>query len=311
MKEKYINFSSQKRGKTRRRWRKGVLIATFVLTVGVISAAVYAVKANATKTPPSASSTKAGASASPQKNSSSLAQTSSTKPGGKTTTKIPVLMYHSINFDPKNPQNILRVPKDKFAAEMKWLHDNEYTTLSLDELYNAVSNNKPVAEKSVVLTFDDGYGDNYDNALPVIKQYGFKATVFMISSKVGDSKNGYLTAAQIKEMDKNGMHIECHTVHHPDLSTLSYNQQYNELSKSKADLEALLGRPVDYIAYPSGKYNSSSIKAAKAIGYKLCFKMNGGIASISSSRYEFPRAFVGEDLQDFKNRVKGTADYSK
>ena len=220
-------------------------------------------------------------------------------------------MYHSINYDPKHPTNILRVPKDKFAAEMKWLHDNNYSTLTLDDLYDAVSKNKPVPEKSVVLTFDDGYGDNYDNALPIIKQYKFKATVFMITKEIGDSKNGYLTKAQLMEMDKNGMRIECHTVSHPDLDTLSYKRQYEELADSKTALETLLGRSIDFIAYPSGRYNNDTITAAKKIGYKICFKMKGGIATINDNRYEFPRAFVGQDLNDFISRVKGTAEYSK
>lgn len=226
---------------------------------------------------------------------------------GKTTDKIPILMYHSINYE-KN--NILRVPKDKFAAEMKWLNNNGYRTLSLDELYNAVSNNIQVPEKSVVLTFDDGYKDNYESAFPVIKKYKFKATVFMITNEINDSKNGYLTEEQIKEMDKNGMKVECHTLSHPDLNDLTYAQQLKELRDSKTKLEGILGHSVDFLAYPSGKYNDDTIKAAKEAGYKMCFKMKGGIGSLSDNSYKFPRFFVGEDLDDFRSRVKGTADYS-
>ena len=309
-KNKYINFSSSRQGS--RHVKKSVLFAAAVLFIAVVAVATFAVKAGTSKgtsaVTSSGSSAQSAAAITISKSSSTQSQ--SNKPI-KTTNSIPVLMYHSINYDPKNPTNILRVPKAKFAAEMKWLYDNGYTTLSLDEIYSAVSNNKPVAEKSVVLTFDDGYNDNYDNALPVIKQYKFKATVFMITARIDDSKNGYLTAAQIKEMDSSGMRIECHTVDHPYLDTLSYKKQYSELSDSKATLEALLGRSVNFVAYPSGKYNADTIAAAKKIGYKLCFKMEGGIAKISDSPYEFPRTFVGSDLQDFISRVKGTATYNK
>lgn len=219
----------------------------------------------------------------------------SARPSTATTTRIPVLMYHSILYE---KGNILRIPKEKFETQMKWLYDNGYHTLSLDELYDAVSGKRPVPEKSVVLTFDDGYGDNYTNAFPILKKYHFKATVFMITSKIGDARDNYLTAEQIKEMDANGMRVECHTLSHPNLDKLSYQEQYKELSESKAALERLLDRKVNYIAYPSGKYNKDTIKAAQQLGFKICFKMNGGAGSVTDSRYEFPRAFVGENLHD-------------
>jgi peptidoglycan/xylan/chitin deacetylase (PgdA/CDA1 family) len=214
-------------------------------------------------------------------------------------------MYHSINYEKNNP---LRVPKAKFAAEMKWLYTNGYHTLSLDELYNAISKGKSVPEKSVVLTFDDGYSDNYRSAFPIIKQYHFKATVFMITSKI--DKFLYLKSDQLKEMDRNGFSVESHTVTHPHLDSLSYKQQYKELTDSKAKLAALLGHSVDYMAYPYGNFNSSAIAAAKKAGYKLCFRMKGGMGTLNDNHYEFPRAYVGENLKDFISRVKGTANYS-
>lgn len=272
-----------------------VLAATLLIAVGITACGNNKPASNKT-TAAKTSSTAVKKSSENSKDSPSENKT------GKTTTRIPVLMYHSINYE---KGNILRVPKEKFAAQMKWLYDNGYKTLSLDELYNAVSQNKPIPEKSVVLTFDDGYGDNYYDAFPVIKQYHFKATVFMITSDIDKAKDNYLTADQLKEMDAGGMRIECHTVTHPDLSTLSYKSQYKQLSDSKTALENLLGHSIDYIAYPSGKYNDNTIKAAQQLNYKLCFKMKGGVGSITDNRYEFPRAFVGEDLQDIIKIVQG------
>lgn len=278
-----------------------MILAAFVIVTAVAVAITTAAinihfknKSDITKVSSSASVAKSNA----QKTVSSSGPV---KQPVKTTTRIPVLMYHSINYE---KGNILRVPKEKFAIQMKWLKDNGYTTLSLDDLYSAVSNQKPIPDKSVVITFDDGYADNYLNAFPIIKQYHFKATVFMITSKIGDAKDNYLTADQIKEMDANGMRVECHTVTHPDLCKLSYKMQYMELSNSKSALESILGRPIYYIAYPSGKYNANSIKAAKKLGYRMCFKMNGGVGSIGDNTYEFPRAFVGETLQDLINIVQ-------
>ncbi|MCJ7691048.1 MAG: polysaccharide deacetylase family protein, partial [Clostridiaceae bacterium] len=86
---------------------------------------------------------------------------------------IPVLMYHAIGYE---KGNTARVPKENFKEQMKYLKDNGYVTLTLDEAYDFFSNNKPIPEKSVVLTFDDGYVDNYVEALPILKEFGFKAT---------------------------------------------------------------------------------------------------------------------------------------
>lgn len=211
-----------------------------------------------------------------------------------TRSSISVLMYHSINYE-KN--NILRVPKEDFANEMQWLYQNGYKTLSLDELYDHVKSNTPFPKRSVVITLDDGYDDNYISAYPVLKQYGFHATVFMITGKIDTA--GYLSRSQLVEMDKNGISIECHTVTHPYLNTLSYKSQYAELSDSKQALETLLGKKVEFVAYPSGKYNSDTLRAVQALGYKMAFKMNGGTGSLSTSTYEFPRMFVNNVLSDF------------
>lgn len=284
--------------------KKSVLAVAAVVCIAAVITAVYSVKNNDPK-PKSSSKTSTSTAVSQTKVSSEAGSSDAVSKPVATTNRIPVLMYHSINFDPKFPTNILRVPRANFAAEMKWLYDNGYQTLSLDELYEHISKNEPFPIKSVVLTFDDGYKDNYTSAFPIIKQYHFQATVFMITSKIGDEKNGYLSADMLKEMDQNGMRIECHTVHHLNLDSLSYDQQYKEISDSKTTLEKLLGRPIDYLAFPSGKYNDDTIKAEKLLGYKICFKEDGGIGKLSDSQYEFPRLFVGKDLNDFINRVTG------
>lgn len=280
------------------RHRPIITAAAIVCAAAVCVAAIYTVKAGSGVKKSSSSALTSG------KASTSAVKKTKSKPV-KTTIRIPVLMYHSINYE---KGNILRVPAEKFAAQMKWLHDNGYHTISLDELYSAVSATKPqskrLPEKSVVITFDDGYGDNYTNAFPVIKKYHFKATVFMITSKIGDAKDNYLTAAQIKEMDANGMKVEGHTVTHPDLSSLSYKNQLKQLADSKRTLEELLGHNIYYMAYPSGKYNDNTIKAAIETGYRMCFKMKGGVGSVYDGIYKFPRAFVGEDLQDLVKIVE-------
>lgn len=110
--------------------------------------------------------------------------------------------------------------------------DNEYTTITLDDLYNYFNNNKPIPKKSVVLTFDDGYADNYTNMYPIMNEFGFSATVFIITNTV-DKDSNYLTSTQLKEMNANGIDIESHTAYHDLLGTMSYEKQLDSLKDSK------------------------------------------------------------------------------
>jgi peptidoglycan/xylan/chitin deacetylase (PgdA/CDA1 family) len=230
--------------------------------------------------------------------SSPSTKTSSAKKAGTYT--VPVLMYHSIKYQDGNP---VRMSQDRFEAQMKWLSGNGYTTLTMDELFDHISKEKTFSPKSVVIAFDDGYRDNYTNAFPIIKKYGIHATIFMITGSIGH--NDYLTADQIKEMSANGVDIQGHTVHHPNLDELAYDKQYNELKDSKECLEKLTGKTVQYIAYPMGRYNDNTIKALKALGYKMAFKMSGGFASVYDSRYLVNRVYVGgfDSLDKFISRV--------
>ena len=214
---------------------------------------------------------------------------------------VPVLMYHSIAVEKGNP---IRMPVEQFDKEMKYIKDQGYTTLTLKELYDYFENKVPVPDKSIVITLDDGYENNYTEAFPVLKKYGLKATVFMITCTI-DVNPKCLTSAQLKEMDKAGIEIESHTVTHRDLDTLSYDEQLAELKDSKAALEKLLGRPVDYVAYPEGKYNGNTIKAVAAAGYKMAFTTNGRWSDKSDGILTLDRVYIStfHSMDVFKNRL--------
>ncbi|AJA46254.1 polysaccharide deacetylase family protein [Clostridium pasteurianum DSM 525 = ATCC 6013] len=224
--------------------------------------------------------------------------------------QIPVLMYHSI-ADNSNVTNLasksIILPPEVFREQMQYLKDNGYTTLTLDELYNFLKNNKPVPEKSVVLTFDDAYKDNYTNAYPILKEFGFKATIFVITGGT-DKIGAYLTSDQIKEMYANGIDIQSHTVNHEDLDKLSLEKQQETLVQSKQFLEKLLNKKVDFIAYPSGKYNNFTEQAAKNAGYTMAFTINSGWANRDTNIYFLNRVFVNalKDFEQFKERLNNS-----
>lgn len=215
--------------------------------------------------------------------------------------RIPVLMYHSIDYEKGNE---LRLPKENFREQMKYLKDNGYTTLSLDELYNFLVHNKPVPEKSIVITLDDGYVDNYENAYPIIKEFGFKAAIFDVTSNI-DKNPKTITSKQIKEMSENGITISSHTVNHDQLDILSYEKQLETMKKSKEDLEKILGKKVNYIAYPYGKWNKNTLKAAKEAGYTMAFTTDGSWSGKDDGIYGLNRVYISgaKGMDDFKYRI--------
>ncbi|WP_058952968.1 polysaccharide deacetylase family protein [Clostridium tyrobutyricum] len=215
---------------------------------------------------------------------------------------VPVLMFHSIDYEKGNE---LRIPKDAFREKMKFLKDSGYTTLTLNEFYKFIEENKPVSEKSVLITFDDGYEDNYTNAYPVLKEFGLHATIFVITSTV-DKDSGYLTSNQLREMNRNGIDIESHTVNHDDLDKLSYEKQLETLRNSKESLENILNKKIDYIAYPFGHFNQNTIKAVQVSGYKMAFTTESGWGNKSQGIYKLHRVYVSanHNINEFMRRLK-------
>ncbi|MHC6181359.1 polysaccharide deacetylase family protein [Clostridium sp. JNZ X4-2] len=214
---------------------------------------------------------------------------------------IPILYYHSIDYEKGNE---LRVPKEKFREEMQYLKENGYTTLTMNEFYDFLVYNKPVPNKSVVITFDDGYKDNYENAFPILKEFGFKATIFIITSTI-DNEKGFLTSSQLKEMQDYGIDIESHTVNHDKLDKLTYDKQLETLKNSKDFLEKLLHKKVNYIAYPYGEWNQDTVRATKAAGYNLAFTTVAGWAHKDEGLYALDRVYISSNhgMDEFQRRL--------
>lgn len=188
---------------------------------------------------------------------------------------VPVLCYHSIGYDESGKSPLIVSPQ-KFKEHMKGLKDNGYTTLTISELEDYLVNNKPIPVKSILITFDDGYKDNYTNAFPILKELNMNATIFVVSSLINGETS--MTSQQIKEMSDYGIDIESHTVSHKRLSEMSYNEQLEELSKSKKEIEEITGKSVIAAAYPEGMYNDDTKSAVENAGYKMGFTIEHGYA---------------------------------
>ncbi len=203
---------------------------------------------------------------------------------------VPIMMYHNINDD--EPLDNTVSPKS-FAIQMKYLKDHGYHVLSLDELVQATIKNTALPKNSVVITFDDGYEDNYKNAYPILKFNGFTATFFIISNMPG--KEGFMTWNEIKEMEKGGMSIGSHTVNHPYLPAIDRIEQREELELSKKTIEAKLGHRIDYLAYPTGGYNSAIKKMTRKAGYVGACTTNRGYDRFNKDVYALKRIRFNND----------------
>ena len=219
------------------------------------------------------------------KNKQQQSQTSQSKTIAKWKTydepvQIPILMYHAVHvMDPSEASNAnLIVDPDLFEAQIKALSKAGYYFLTPEEAYKAFTENALPAKKVVWLTFDDGNEDFYTIAYPILKKYKAKATNNVITGFVKKGNAGNLTVKQMKEMMAHGMSFQSHTVNHPDLSATDKATQKVELTDSIDFLENKLNTKVNTIAYPSGRYNQTTLDLAKKT-YKLGLTTNEGLAS--------------------------------
>jgi len=213
-------------------------------------------------------------------------------------TKVMVLNYHKID----NMNISLSVlPKD-FEAQMAYLKENDFHAITPEELYSALSGNSELPKNPVLITFDDGYEDNYVNAYPILKKYGFKGTIFVITSFLDKSMKNYITWDQAAEMDASGIiSIQSHTVTHRSMTELSDDQLRRELVDSKEAIETHLHKKVNFIAYPTGTYNLHIAQLVKEAGYEGAFTIKYGNVDKASNLYALERVPVFHTENTFKS----------
>ncbi|MGN6561191.1 MAG: polysaccharide deacetylase family protein [Thermomicrobiales bacterium] len=210
------------------------------------------------------------------------------------TTVIPILMYHYVRVvaDPKDTIGIgLSVPPERFAAQMQYLADHGYTTLTMSDVYAILAGQQPLPAKPIALTFDDGYRDFYTAAWPVLKQHHFKATSYIITNFIG--WDAYMTWAMLQELDKTGqIEFGAHTLSHLDLSAASAEKSWAEIVGSKSILEQGLGHPISAFCYPSGKYTANVVAQVKKAGYSTATTVEYGVKQNIQTPYTMPRVRV-------------------
>ena len=214
---------------------------------------------------------------------------------------LPILMYHYIN-EQEPRMSRLGVSPASFERQMRFLRERNYNVIPLEKAADLLKYKKKIPPKTVVITFDDGYLDNYTNAYPILKKYHIPATIFIIAHRVNIKlgNDSYLSWEQIKEMAGSGLiTIGSHTVTHPNLSeTLSEDELRYEIFESKKILEEKLGKKVTLFSYPFGGINFKARQLAIAAGYKAAVATNMPPNCPNDDLYALKRLRISENSRN-------------
>jgi len=224
-------------------------------------------------------------------------------------------MYHEI-ADLAESRSRLAVSPDAFAAQLDCLADAGFKTMTARAASKVLTQGDgELPERTIVLTFDDGYEDFHSRAMPLLAQHGFTATLFLTSGWVQDVGAGstrrrpgrMLSWAQVTETALAEIEIAAHTRWHPQLDQLPEKLVWDELHASKAWLEERLGVPVPGLAYPFGYSNATVRRVAGEIGYEYGFAVSNRMASTSSDLFALERLTVrrATTLDAFRQLIHG------
>jgi len=177
--------------------------------------------------------------------------------------RVPILMYHYISPLPPGADNIregLTVSPETFREHIQYLSSEGYTSISLYEINEALKYGKPLPSKPIILTFDDSYTDHYTYAFPILKDFGFTGTFFVITDFTDNQNPNHMTWEQIKEMSDAGMSMESHTKSHSTLVDRSYEFLVWEIIGSIETIETHTSQRPAIFSFPVGKYDEETLK---------------------------------------------------
>ncbi|MAC84750.1 MAG: polysaccharide deacetylase [Arcobacter sp.] len=232
-----------------------------------------------------------------------------------------VLMYHMISEHKKGTKfNGLRVSPLEFEKQIKFLNDDNWTFFTMNEL---ILNKDNLPEKSIAITFDDGYEDNYTNALPILKKYNAKATIYLVvdrhdrewSSKrkkknsSGELKReSKLSNNQVKELIESGLiEIGSHTMTHDNLSSLSKIEKEHEIFNSKKEIEKEFNIKCNSFCYPFGIYDKEDVSIVRKVAYTNATTTEKGIDDLKNKTlFELKRVTISgkDNIFAFKIKIK-------
>ncbi len=222
---------------------------------------------------------------------------------------VPILVYHRVPKDAAQRDD-WALPLDDFRAQMAYLAGNAIAVCPLDDFWGAYRSHRPLARKSVVLTFDDGYAATCENVEAVLDQYDYPATLFLTTGVIGqrDPLNaqgeGVLMWEQVRALRR--LRVEAHSVTHPRLSLLGVPAVRQEVRVCKETIEDALGRAINHFAYPYGGYNRAVRAEVRDAGYESAYAAHLGPATFQDDPFQFHRILLDghTTLDVFARRVQ-------
>jgi peptidoglycan/xylan/chitin deacetylase (PgdA/CDA1 family) len=209
---------------------------------------------------------------------------------------IPVLCYHQIRPPAASDAAADRtfiVPPKVLGAQLAALKRAGFVSVSADDVAAHMAEGKPLPRKPVLITFDDASAGQYTRALPILRRHGFKATFFIMTVVLG--KQGWLTRGQVRALDGEGMQIGAHTWDHRAVPSYAEDDWRVQITEPKAELEAIVGHPVDAFAYPFGEWDAASPGHLRDAGFRIAFQLSEQIDP-ATPMLTVRRVIVGPDV---------------
>ncbi len=220
--------------------------------------------------------------------------------------RVPVMIYHSVrpHVSESSLQDAYDITPELLAQEIEFLKVNGYTCIRFSDLVAAMDGTTTLPAKPVILSFDDGWENQYVYAFPILKKYKVPGTFFIYTNPVGRNPH-WMTWSQIVEMDRAGMEIGGHSRTHPYLTKIIDNHLLDkEIAEPKAIIEAHIGHPIYAFAYPFGFYNARVVAAVKRAGYVVARNVFNGVWQDAAHRYEVRGALSTDRITDFERYLK-------
>jgi len=201
-------------------------------------------------------------------------------------------MYHYISEPPADAdvyRRDLSLAPENLKEQLAYLKREGYASITLNQLVYHLTLGQPLPPKPVILTFDDGYRDNYVNAFPLLKRYGFVATFFLVTGPIDDGNPTYMSWDMVREMSDAGMDMQPHSHRHFDLRGRSREFLESEILTSRKAIELHTGQPARFFAYPSGSYDRAVIAFLKSNDFWAAVTTVQGASHSSHQLFELKR----------------------
>ena len=215
-----------------------------------------------------------------------------------------VLEYHKVDSEDTTEGYAYNVPPADFSEQLDYLQANGYTTITMLEYMKARKGKLAMPEKPIILTFDDGYEDNYTTMLPLLEQHNMKAVMYMVTNDIGHK--GYLSWEQLRDMQNRGVEIGSHTANHLPLTELDRAKQLEEMQLSKLLMEWNGIKTVFSFSYPNGAYDEAMPAMLAKSEYLTAVTGDAGYNTVATNNYLLQRTNIPHPrlgLTEFKLRL--------